>query len=79
VHLDHPFASHYQQFKALWPQVAFVDAQAALDAAVPERTLDAYQRKFAHWRGTPPRLVDTHPNPAAHAVIAHEILRRLER
>jgi hypothetical protein len=79
VHLDHPFARYYQQFKDLRPRVAFVEAQAALDAAVPEKTPEAYSRRFAHWRGDPPRLVDTHPNPAAHALISQEILKALDR
>jgi hypothetical protein len=79
VHLDHPFAPHYLQFKALWPRVAYVDAQAALDAEVPEKTVEAYQKRFAHWRGEPPVLVDTHPNPEAHALIAREVVRVLRR
>jgi hypothetical protein len=79
VRLDHPFATHYQQFKALWPRVLFVDAQAALDAEVPERTAEAYQKRFAHWRGDPPVLVDTHPNPAAHTLVAREVVRALRR
>jgi lysophospholipase L1-like esterase len=55
----------------------YVDAQATLDAAVPEADKEAYYRRFGHWRGSPPQLVDTHPNPAAHRIIAREILRRL--
>jgi hypothetical protein len=32
-----------------------------------------------HWYGTPPVLVDSHPNPRAHAVIAEEIVTALSR
>ena len=56
-----------------------VRAQEALNRLVPEATKDAYQRRFAHWRGSPPELVDTHPNPAAHAVIADEVVNAIER
>ncbi len=56
-----------------------VRAQEALNRQVPEGTKEAYHRRFAHWRGDPPRLVDTHPNPAAHAIIADEIVAAIER
>ncbi len=53
------------------------DAQNALNAQVPDRTRDTYRRLFCHWRGTPPVLVDSHPNPRAHRVIADTILDAL--
>ena len=61
------------------PGVVVVRAQEVLNRRVPEATKEAYQRRFAHWRGEPPQLVDTHPNPAAHAVIADEIVAAIER
>ena len=79
LRLSHPMERHYQQLKELQGRATIVDAQAVLDAQVPEGTAEAYYRRFAHWRGTPPVLVDTHPNPEAHRIIAEEILRRLPR
>jgi hypothetical protein len=55
------------------------DAQAALNAQVPERTRDAYRRLFCIWRGTPPVLVDSHPNARAHGLVAETILATLAR
>jgi hypothetical protein len=77
VRLSHPHERHHQELKELYRDVVYVDAQAVLDAAVAEGDKDAYYRRFAHWRGTPAVLVDTHPNPDAHGIIAREILRRL--
>jgi hypothetical protein len=77
VRLSHPLERHHQELKELYRDVVYVDAQAVLDASVPRSDPDAYYRRFAHWRGTPPVLVDTHPNPEAHGIIAREILSRL--
>jgi hypothetical protein len=77
VRLSHPLERHHQELKELYDEVVYVDAQASLDAAVPEGDKDVYYRRFAHWRGAPPVLVDTHPNPAAHRLIAQDVLRRL--
>jgi hypothetical protein len=56
------------------PGVVLVDAQADLNAQA--RDLEDYDRKFRHWR--PGKgLLDPHPNPAAHEVIAAAILRAL--
>ncbi len=59
------------------PGARLVDATTALEARLPERTRAAYLRAYAHWRGDPPRLVDTHLNPAGHAVVAEAILAAL--
>ncbi|HPJ71286.1 MAG TPA: hypothetical protein PK636_01220 [bacterium] len=37
----------------------------------------SFRGMFAHYRGDPPRLVDSHPNPLAHRLIASEICREL--
>jgi hypothetical protein len=78
LRLSHPLERHHQELKELYPSVVYVDAQAVLDAAVgPGADRDAYYRRFGHWRGSPPVLVDTHPNPEAHAIIAREVLAHL--
>ena len=37
-------------------------------------TTDDYLKAYGHWFGSPPKLVDWHPNPRAHAIIAREIV-----
>ena len=77
VRLSHPLEKHWQRLKELSPGAIVVNAQAALDAHVPSGSRDEYDRLFGHWRGSPPRLVDNHPNPAAHRVIASEVARAI--
>ncbi len=79
VHVDKPFQWEGANAQDACPEALFVDAQAALDRLVPERSVADYYRRFGHWRGEPPRLVDTHPNPEAHATIARVIVRALRR
>ncbi len=45
------------------------------EGASPQELRELYQRAYAHWAGDPPQIVDLHPNPAAHRVIADTILR----
>jgi len=78
LRLSHPLERHHQELKELYKDVVYVDAQATLDAAVRGDDRDAYYRRFGHWRGSPPVLVDTHPNPEAHAIIAREVLAKLQ-
>jgi hypothetical protein len=77
VRLSHPLEQHWQRLKELSPDALVVNAQAALDARVPSGQRDDYYRLFGHWRGTPPRLLDNHPNPAAHRIIADEVVRAI--
>jgi hypothetical protein len=77
VRLSHPLEKHWQRLKELSPGALVVNAQAALDAHVPSGRREEYDRLFGHWRGSPPRLVDNHPNPAAHRVVAAEVVRAL--
>jgi hypothetical protein len=81
VRLSHPLDSSPPALGGLKEggAVVVVRAQEALNRLVPEATKEAYQRRFAHWRGSPPQLVDTHPNPEAHAIIADEIVKAIER
>ncbi|HEY7508752.1 MAG TPA: hypothetical protein VIG50_00785 [Vicinamibacteria bacterium] len=77
VRLSHPLERHWQRLKELSPGALVVNAQAALDAHVPSGSRDEYYRRFGHWRGDPPRFIDNHPNPAAHRVIADEVVRAI--
>jgi hypothetical protein len=76
VRLSHPLEIHYQAMRELSQDALLVNAQAALDARASD--YEDYQRRFAHWRGSPPVLVDTHPNAEAHRIIAREIARALQ-
>jgi hypothetical protein len=56
---------------ALWNELAS-------DGSGAERpTAQAYLKAYGHWYGSPPVLVDWHPNPRAHAVVAREIVKVL--
>jgi hypothetical protein len=66
------------------PGVVLVDAEAALwsqlgIAAEGPRAPGqaAYLKTYGHWFGSPPVLVDWHPNARAHAVVAGEVVRVL--
>lgn len=58
------------------PGAVFVDAEAALLDALPVRSDEAYRKAYMHWRDGV--LVDGHPNPAAHALIARSIVTALQ-
>lgn len=77
VRLSHPLEIHYQAMRELSREALLVNAQAALDARA--RDYEDYQRQFAHWRGSPPVLVDPHPNAEAHRIIARQIARALQQ
>jgi hypothetical protein len=53
--------------------VAIARADEALVAQLSERNDAEYRRAYAHWRGEPPQLVDSHPNARAHAVISQSV------
>jgi tetratricopeptide (TPR) repeat protein len=55
-----------------------VDAQSALYELADENE-EIYSRAYQHWLGSPPVVVDHHPNAAAHEIIASEILRAMTR
>ncbi|MCH7687324.1 MAG: hypothetical protein IH899_11690 [Planctomycetes bacterium] len=61
------------------PDAIFVDAHGTLLELLPEKTDEAYNRAYCHWRGDPPICVDHHPNPEKHRIIAETIVRSLNR
>jgi hypothetical protein len=77
VRLSHPLEAHWQRLKELSPGALVVNAQAVLDEQIPSGRREDYYKLFGHWRGEPPRLVDNHPNPAAHRVIADAVVRAI--
>lgn len=71
-----PVPKHIAESGAL-----FVNASETLCGSLPGMEgLDMraqcliYLEHFAHWAGEPPVMIDVHPNAAAHALIADEIL-----
>lgn len=55
----------------------FVDAQAALCASLPDVSKEEYLLRYGRWAGDPPVLVDAHPNPLAHSIIAQAMLEAI--
>ena len=54
-----------------------VDAHSALLERLPIVDEENYKKHYAHWRGSPPRIVDNHPNEKAHKIIAEEIVLKI--
>jgi hypothetical protein len=61
------------------PDQIVVNAQAALLNRLPRIDNETYFRTYAHFRGEPLRLVDKHPNAAAHRIIASEIVTAIAK
>ena len=65
--------------KAAVPSEAIVvDAHKALLERLPVASNEAYQKAYYHWRGSPLRMVDAHPNENAHRIIAEAIVQKLK-
>jgi hypothetical protein len=61
-----------------FPQDAIiVNAQDALIGRLPSATEESYEKSYGFWRGSPPAIVDKHPNETAHRVIADAITREI--
>lgn len=54
-----------------------VNAQDALLDRLRRVDQGTYDRTYGHWRGSPSKLVDTHPNATAHRIIAEAISRKI--
>jgi hypothetical protein len=57
--------------------VPVVRADLALRKRLSTPTRSAYSREYQHWGCDPPRVIDVHPNPRAHRVIADTIVEAL--
>lgn len=58
------------------PDFTYVDAEEELHRRLAPG--QDYDRAYAHWRGDPPVKVDNHPNPAAHGIIAAQLIDAIE-
>ncbi|HPS20552.1 MAG TPA: hypothetical protein PKY78_06165 [Candidatus Omnitrophota bacterium] len=52
-----------------------VDAESVLWEKLSDKTQTGYDNKYKHWRGNPSVMVDHHPNPEAHKIIADAIYK----
>lgn len=59
--------------------VLFVDAEGELIDNLVSNNREEYLKEYAFWYGNPPELVDSHPNPKAHRIIADTIARAMLR
>jgi len=65
------------EIKAL--AVTIVDAYSALLNPLPEQTTEQYARNYVHWNNSnPPEVIDAHPNPLAHKIIADAIIAAIQ-
>jgi hypothetical protein len=55
-----------------------VNAQAALISHLSVANQETYEKSYAHWRGSPLRIVDSHPNENAHRIIAEAIMQKIQ-
>jgi hypothetical protein len=60
------------------PDSVVVNAQDALLEHLPVVDDQNYWRVYGHWRGSPPVVVDLHPNENAHRIIAEAIIHKLQ-
>ncbi len=64
--------------RELFPSEALlVNAHDSLVAALPVKSQECFDRRYGHWRGSPPILVDQHPNALAHREVARIIASNL--
>lgn len=62
----------------LFPSDAMiVNAQDVLLARLSICNRENYIKEYNHWRGSPPHLVDTHPNEKAHRIIAEALASKI--
>jgi len=54
-----------------------VDTFEPLASRLPERTKQAWSKHYQTMKGNPPRLIDIHPNVAAHGIIAQTIVEKI--
>lgn len=55
-----------------------IQTRPALTAALSKKSEEEWTATYAIWRGSPPRLVDRHPNARMHEVIASVLSQGLE-
>jgi hypothetical protein len=56
-----------------------VNAQDTLIERLPIKNTEIYLKEYAHWRGSPPVVVDMHPNERAHRIIADALVSAIRK
>jgi hypothetical protein len=59
--------------------ILFVDAESVLIDNLVAANKEEYLKQYAFWYGTPPEMVDAHPNPKAHRIIANTLATAMLR
>ncbi len=59
------------------PDSIIVNAHDVLLEQLPVVNEETYLKQYAHWRGSPPAVVDLHPNENAHTIIADAIVHKI--
>ncbi len=76
LYLSQPDASERQR-RLSGLQIIHVDTAGPLNNYLRENKL-SYKQAFQHWKGEPLQVVDTHPNPLAHRLIAQTLVSSLK-
>lgn len=74
--LEYRELHHIDNLKKL-EGVLIADAHKALWNRLANKSSPNFIREYCIWRGEPPRLIDRHPSPHAHALIAEAIVEVL--
>ncbi len=75
---NHRFVKEETRYLKGLAGVTYVDSYSAVLEALKTSDESTYLKEYAHYRGNPPKLVDRHPNPRAHAIIARSIIEALK-
>ncbi len=74
------YAKPVEVNKQLFPSDALlVNANDALLRRLPVNNIENYNKEYAHWRGSPLRIVDSHPNEIAHKIITNAIVSEIRK
>jgi len=66
-----------EEIKALG--IPVIDAYTELMSRLPEPTTEYYGHAYVHWNASdPPEVIDAHPNPFAHEIIADSIVAAIQ-
>ncbi len=68
-----------QVFEEFPPEAMVVDADKALLGNLAVVDSEHYEREYAIWRGSPPRMVDGHPNEKAHKIIGDQVVNAIKK
>ena len=61
------------------PDALLVNTHDALLERLPVANFETYVGAYAHWRGLPPVMVDSHPNEDAHRIIADVVANKIRQ